>query len=108
MSAGRVPGHGLERGRRVEIVIDGRPAEAYEGESVAAAVMADRGLGLRRTERRDARGYYCGMGVCFDCVMVVDGVPQTRTCVTFVREGMTVAHQEGAGPTAASDAARGH
>ncbi|WP_251451201.1 (2Fe-2S)-binding protein [Microbacterium sp. Marseille-Q6648] len=108
MSAGRVPGHGLERGRRVEIVIDGRPAEAYEGESVAAAVMADRGLGLRRTENKDARGYYCGMGVCFDCVMVVDGVPQTRTCVTFVREGMTVAHQEGAEPTAASDPARGH
>lgn len=97
MSAGRVPGHGLERGRRVEIVIDGRPAEAYEGESVAAAVMADRDLALRRTDKGDARGYFCGMGVCFDCVMVVDGVPQTRTCVTWVREGMTVDHQDGAG-----------
>ncbi|MDN3496695.1 (2Fe-2S)-binding protein [Planococcus sp. APC 4015] len=98
MSSGRVPGHGLERGRRVEVLIDGRPAEAYEGESVAAAVMADRGLGLRVTDRGDRRGFYCGMGVCFDCVMVIDGVPQTRTCVTWVREGMTIEHQEGAGP----------
>lgn len=96
MSAGRVPGHGLERGASVRFSIDGEPFEAFEGESVAAAVMADRGLELRRTEGRDPRGYYCGMGACFDCVMIVDGVPNTRTCVTWVREGMTVEHQ---GPT---------
>ena len=83
MSAGRVAGHGLERGRRVEILIDGEPAEAYEGESVAAAVMAD-------------------------CVMVVDGVPQTRTCVTWVREGMTVEHQFGSGTAADAEAAHPH
>ncbi|MFS0732034.1 (2Fe-2S)-binding protein [Microbacterium sp. 1P10UB] len=104
--SGRVPGHGLERGPRVGIVLDGRPALAYEGESVAAAVMADRDLALRETERRAPRGYYCGMGVCFDCVMVVDGVPNTRTCVTWVREGMTVEHQIAASPASAvSDAA---
>ena len=108
MSAGRKPGHGLERGRRVEILIDGRPVEAFEGESVAAAVMADRGLGLRATERGDARGFYCGMGVCFECVMVVDGVPQTRTCMTWVRDGMSVEHQVGAGTAADADGAAGH
>lgn len=97
MSAGRMPGHGLERGRRIEIVIDGVRAEAFEGESVAAAVMADRTLELRRTEKDAPRGYFCGMGVCFDCVMVVDGVPQTRTCVTWVRDGMRVEHQIGSG-----------
>lgn len=108
MSAGRVEGHGLERGRRVEILIDGEPADAYEGESVAAAVMAERGLGLRLTGEDDPRGYFCGMGVCFDCVMVVDGVPQTRTCVTWVREGMTVEHQVGSGTAADGETARPH
>lgn len=98
MSAGRVPGHGLERGAPVSIVIDGAPAEAFEGETVAAAVMADRGLELRQTDHHDPRGYFCGMGVCFDCVMVVDGVPNTRTCVTWVREGMTVERQVGSAP----------
>ena len=101
MSSGRVPGHGLERGPRIEILIDGVASEAYEGESVSAAVMADRGLGLRETARHDPRGYYCGMGACFDCIMVVDGVPNTRTCVTWVRDGMTVEHQVGAGPASA-------
>lgn len=96
MSSGRIPGHGLERGRRVRMSIDGVPAEAYEGESVAAAVMADGDIALRRTGAQDPRGYYCGMGVCFDCVMVVDGVPNTRTCVTWVRDGMTVERQIGA------------
>lgn len=98
MSAGRVPGHGLERGARVELILDGVPVEAFEGESVAAAVMAADGLELRRTEAHDHRGYYCGMGVCFDCVMVVDGVPHTRTCMTWVRDGMVVEHQEGSAP----------
>jgi hypothetical protein len=76
-------------------VIDGEPAEAYEGESVSAAVMAGRGLELRETAAGDPRGYYCGMGACFDCIMVVDGVPNTRTCVTWVRDGMTIDHQVG-------------
>jgi len=100
MSSGRVSGHGLERGRRVRISVDGERAEAFEGESVAAAIMAGGELPLRRTEAMDPRGYYCGMGVCFDCVMVIDGVPNTRTCVTWVREGMTVEHQIGAGGAA--------
>jgi predicted molibdopterin-dependent oxidoreductase YjgC len=98
VSAGRVPGHGLERGAAVRILIDGAPYEAFEGESVSAAVMADRGLELRETEQHAPRGYYCGMGACFDCVMVVDGVPNTRTCVTWVRDGMTIERQVGAGP----------
>jgi NADH dehydrogenase/NADH:ubiquinone oxidoreductase subunit G len=38
------------------------------------------------------------MGVCFDCLVVVDGVPNTRACVTWVRDGMVVARQDGFGP----------
>lgn len=99
-ASGRVDGAGLERGAQVGIVVDGAPVEAYEGESVAAAVMAAGDLRLRQTEQDEPRGYYCGMGVCFECVMVVDGVPHTRTCVTFVRDGMTVQRQAGPGPDA--------
>jgi predicted molibdopterin-dependent oxidoreductase YjgC len=97
MSTGRVRGHGIERGSPVRFTIDGESHEAFEGESVAAAVMAERGLELRQTAERDPRGYYCGMGACFDCVMIVDGVPNTRTCVTWVSDGMAVERQ---GPTA--------
>lgn len=104
MSDGRVPGHGLKRGRLVSVVVDGESVDAYEGESVAAAVMADRGPELRQTERKEPRGYFCGMGVCFDCVMIVNGVPNTRTCVTWVRDGMTVEHQIGSASAGANAA----
>jgi len=92
---GRVWGHGLERGARVALMIDGDRYEAHEGESVAAVVMAGCGLELRKTEGRDPRGYFCGMGVCFECVMIVDGTPNTRTCVTWVRDGMNIERQIG-------------
>ena len=105
MTGKRLRGHGLDRGRRIGFVLDGAAAEAYEGETVSAAVMADRDLGLRVTDRAQPRGYFCGMGVCFDCVMVVDGVPNTRTCVTWVRDGMVVEHQDGAGPAGAAGSA---
>lgn len=91
----------------MRISVDGTPCEAYEGESVAAAVMADGGLELRRTEAGAPRGYFCGMGVCFDCVMTVDGVPNTRTCVTWVRDGMTVERQEGSGVAREGEAEAG-
>ena len=52
-----------------------------------------------RTTRGGApRGVFCGMGVCFDCLVVVDGIPNTRACVTWVREGMNVQRQVGFGP----------
>ena len=78
----------------MQISVDGTEHEAYEGESVAAAVMACGALELRRSDKDAPRGYFCGMGVCFDCVMTIDGVPNTRSCVTWVRDGMTVEHPE--------------
>lgn len=89
---------GLQRGRAVEIVIDGSPLPAFEGESVAAALLAAGTRVLRTTARYGApRGLYCGMGVCFECVMTVDGRPNVRTCQTPVRDGMRVETQKGEG-----------
>ena len=85
----------LERGRRLEIVLDGQPVEAYEGETVAAVLLAEGEIATRRTVRGDPRGIFCGMGVCFDCLVVVDGVPNTRACMTWVRDGMEVWRQDG-------------
>lgn len=89
--------NGLERGAPVRLTLDGREVTAYEGESVAALLLAE-GVAATRTTRGGApRGVYCGMGVCFDCLVVVDGVPNTRACVTWVREGMAVERQAGFG-----------
>jgi predicted molibdopterin-dependent oxidoreductase YjgC len=89
---------GLQRGRAVEIVVDGAPVRAYEGESVAVALMAAGRRTLRTTARLGApRGLYCGIGVCFECVMVIDGRPDARTCQIPVRDGMQVHTQTGEG-----------
>ena len=91
--------HGLERGPQVVLTLDGRPVTAYEGESVAALMLAEGITATRVTRGGEPRGVYCGMGVCFDCLVVVDGVPNTRACVTWVRDGMTVERQAGFGAT---------
>ena len=91
------PRRGLERGRPVTVTVDGAPTPAYLGESVATVLMADGTLWLRTTKDGEHRGLFCGMGVCFDCLVIVDGVPGTRACVTWVRDGMDIARQHGPG-----------
>ena len=88
----------VARGPEVEIVVDGLPIMAFEGESVAAALLASGRRTLRTTARlHEPRGMYCGIGICFDCVMTVDGNPNVRTCQTPVRAGMQIESQQGDG-----------
>lgn len=100
-SSARLPdGHGLARGPQLTLTLDGRVVSAYEGETVAAVLLAEGHVATRNTRSGAPRGVYCGIGVCFDCLVVVDGVPNTRACVTWVREGMQVARQDGLVPAA--------
>ncbi len=80
----------FRRGRAVRIEVDGEPIEAFEGESIAAALLASGRRALRHTPDGSPRGVFCGMGVCFDCVVEVDGNPSVRSCITPVRAGMRV------------------
>jgi thioredoxin reductase len=77
-------------GRTVELLVEARPVTAHTGDTVAAALI-DAGLRVCRvTGNEQPRGVFCGMGVCQECVMTIDGA-RARTCMTFVRDGMTVA-----------------
>jgi hypothetical protein len=95
-SSGRLPlGAALARGPVVEVVLEGRPVTAHLGETVATVLLAEGHAALRWTVSGSPRGIHCGMGVCFDCLVVVDGVPNTRACTTSVAEGMEIARQAG-------------
>ena len=80
------------------IVYDGQKIPAVTGEPIAAALLAAGIRVMRHTPKTgQGRGIFCGIGRCNDCKMTVDGVPNIRTCITPVREGMKVETQEGLG-----------
>jgi len=88
----------LKKQKKVLITLDGEQIEACEGEMVAAALMADGHRILRWTKKNDEpRGIFCAIGRCTDCVMIVNGVPNVRTCVTPVEDGMVIETQKGIG-----------
>lgn len=87
---------GIQRGKQFSILVDGQPIVAFTGETVAAALLASGRLSLRHTEKHETpRGIFCGMGICFDCLMTVNGLPNVRTCITPAEPGMTVTTQYG-------------
>ncbi len=82
---------GIERKEQVEIIVNGKKISAYRGETLAAALWA---AGYKRFGGKALKGRYnspfCGMGVCFECLVTVNGVPNIRSCMTLVEEGMEV------------------
>lgn len=87
----RVPHDRIRRGQPVTIIVDGTPAPAFLGESVATTMLAADRMRLRDTPKHGApRGVFCAMGVCFDCLVSIDGISGIRACMTPVRDGMRV------------------
>jgi len=82
----------------VTLDIDGRSVQVPKGESVAAAVLAHAPGATRTTPVSGApRAPYCMMGVCFECLMTIDGKPNRQACLRTVREGMRIERQQGVG-----------
>jgi predicted molibdopterin-dependent oxidoreductase YjgC len=78
------------------IFIDGQPVPAQPGETVAAVMLRQPSPVTRTTPVHGApRAPYCMMGVCFECLAIVDGVASSQTCMTTVREGMKIERQHG-------------
>ncbi len=75
----------------VRVSFDGRPLEALPGQSIGAA-LTSRGITAWRATRKGERprGLFCGIGVCFDCLLTVDGAANQRACLVEVREGMEI------------------
>ena len=75
---------------RVRISVNGRACEARAGQTLAAALMNAGECATRVSVTGEKRGPVCGMGVCFECRVTVDGVEHERACVRRVAEGMEV------------------
>jgi NADPH-dependent 2,4-dienoyl-CoA reductase/sulfur reductase-like enzyme len=100
----RITTAGIDRhGEGFTFDFDGTPVTAWPGESLAAALTSAGITAMRQTRQGEQRGVYCGMGVCGECAVLVDGV-QRRSCLEPARPGLHVAPMPALAPIAAQDA----
>lgn len=82
--------------KKITIYYEGSPIEVCENDTVASGLMSHGIRVFRTTERfHSKRGIFCAIGRCSDCMMIVDGRPNVRACMTKVQEGMRVQMQHG-------------
>jgi len=88
----------FEKKKKIPFYYNGNLVYGYEGDTVASALHA---LGIkvlsRSIHKKRARGFYCAIGNCASCNMVVNGKPNVRTCITPLEAMMDVKNQEGKG-----------
>jgi predicted molibdopterin-dependent oxidoreductase YjgC len=83
-------------GATIDVIIDGRAAHVRAGDTVAAALLSAGVLASRVADVSGApRAPYCMMGVCFECLVMVDGVGNRQGCLVPVAPGMRIETQPG-------------
>ena len=84
----------FEQKAKLQFVFDGNEVYGYEGDTIASALHA---MGVKKLSHsihlKRPRGFYCAIGNCASCNMIVDEKPNVRTCVTLLKEGMVVKTQ---------------
>jgi sarcosine oxidase subunit alpha len=74
----------------ITLTVNGRPVQVAEGDMVSTAVAAAGETSYRRSVSGQPRGPLCGMGICFECRVTIDGCAHRRSCQTPCRPGMQV------------------
>ena len=88
----------VKRGAPVSVFVEGEELSAFEGETVLAVLWASGNRTVHTTARsKEPRGFFCGIGVCFDCLVTIDGAVNVRACLEPVRAGMRITRQHDAG-----------
>jgi sarcosine oxidase subunit alpha len=78
------------KGRRIDIVVNGKPMSVLSGATVAAALLNEDVSRFRESVIGEARGPVCGMGICYECRVTINDVPQQRACLRVVEHGMRI------------------
>ena len=80
----------------IKFYFNGQEVSGFIGQSIGAALLAQGDRILRKTRFNEkGRGVFCGIGVCFDCLVVIDGISNQRACITEIKAGMKVQTQVG-------------
>ena len=82
---------GIDAGVPLEFTYEGQTVEGFQGESIASALMRAGIISVRSTARlQQRRGYYCGMGICWECAVHIDGTGVVRSCAFPVSRALNV------------------
>jgi predicted molibdopterin-dependent oxidoreductase YjgC len=79
-----------------EFEYDGKKITAKKGQTIAEALLSHGVRMFRKTMNQSPRGVYCNMGVCYECRMIVNGIPNVRACMTAATPGCQVVTQNDA------------
>ena len=80
----------------ITFTFNGAELQGEQGQSVVAALIANQMRTTRYTRvKSKPRGLFCGIGICFDCLLIIDGQSNQKSCVVEIKEGMSVATQHG-------------
>jgi predicted molibdopterin-dependent oxidoreductase YjgC len=86
----------------ISVSIDGEPVEGLEGQSIAGVLLGSGRLAWRTTAAgRRPRGVFCGIGVCYDCLITVNGLRDVRACQRVAADGDVLTTQDERLPTTA-------
>ena len=81
-------------GKPVEFKFEDEIITAIDGDNVAAALLKAGKIQFRTAKKYDTRGPYCMMGVCFECLVEIDGRPNQQACQAMIRDGMQIRRQQ--------------
>ena len=81
-------------GKSVEFQFEDKIITAIDGDNVAAALLKAGKIQFRTAKKRDMRGPYCMMGVCFECLVEIGGRPNQQACQAMIRDGMQIRRQQ--------------
>lgn len=88
----------------LDVFLNGQKVQVVAGTTVAAVALSQ---GLRATRTTPVSGSqrapFCMMGVCYDCLMIIDGKANQRACACYVKNGMQIETQQGVGPALGED-----
>ena len=77
--------------KKITLVVNGKTITAFDGQSVHAALLAAGFRAVRKTDKTgEPRGIFCGMGVCYDCLVTINGAPNQRACMTKAEDRMEI------------------
>lgn len=80
----------VQRGSKITLLVNGRKVLAYKGESVHVALTSAGIRNFRTSQTGRPRGVFCGMGICYECLVTINNIPGQRACMTLAEDEMEI------------------